>query len=112
MVAGVIPVAFLAKERKIIYKAWERLKGSDRLWQNASRGNGTALLIDKLGQWLNRKHGEINYFFRYGGFLCYLHKFGKAWETMLIILFLWKIDSLATLSKYREALSGQHLSKT
>ena len=97
VIAGVIPVALLAKERKAIYRRkgenlrevvareerQRTLNEWQLSWQNEPRGKWTARLIDKLDPWLNRKHGEIDYFLTqllsgHGGFQSYLHRVGKA----------------------------------
>ena len=97
VIAGVIPVALLARERQAIYKRKgdeprevvareERQHTLDEWqlsWQNETRGRWTARLIGNLGAWLNRKHGETDYFLTqflsgHGSFQSYLHKIGKA----------------------------------
>lgn len=96
VVAGVIPIDLLAKERQIIYKEKEVIgkieareqarRNSIEVWQNTwneeLRGRWTARLIDRLEPWLIRKDGEVNYYLTQlltarGLFLSYLYKMGK-----------------------------------
>lgn len=95
VVAGVIPVALLAQERKRLYirkrrtgevgTANERdatLAEWQRLWETEARGRWTARLIPRLGPWISRKHGEVDYYLTqfltgHGYFRSYLHRMGK-----------------------------------
>ena len=74
VVAGMIPIDLLAKERKTIFKRKSEMgKESARVearassmqcwqerWENEERGRWTARLIGRLVNWLDRQHGEVN----------------------------------------------------
>jgi hypothetical protein len=96
VIAGVIPIDLMAQERKLIYdtkddlgtmeakaeaREYVMLRWQER-WQTESRGRWTARLIGNLGRWVDRKHGEVNYFLTqfltgHGYFRSYLHTVGK-----------------------------------
>lgn len=97
VIAGVIPIDLLARERKAVYsrhpdvdkkiareeerqKTMERWKPS---WNTETRGRWTARLIPQIKQWVEREHGEVGYYLTqflsgHGYFLSYLRKIGKA----------------------------------
>lgn len=103
VIAGVIPVDLLALERKTLY---DRRKAADRSGQQVSRvkiakeersdtldqwqrryeadrrGRWTARLIPRIQNWIERDHGEVNYYTTqlltgHGYFRSYLSKMGK-----------------------------------
>lgn len=104
VIAGVMPIDLMAKERKELYElkrtheyntqAAKELKESmmstwqDR-WRNDNRGRWTARLIPHLIEWLERKHGEVNYYLTqlltgHGYFRRYLHRMGKCRDARCI----------------------------
>lgn len=98
VISGTIPIDLLAEERKVLWDAHKQnevvtrdRKRTERVetiqkwqnrWSSETRGRWTARLITDLNKWVNRKHGEINYYLTqmlsgHGYFLKYLHKMGK-----------------------------------
>lgn len=96
VVAGVIPIDLLARERQEIYwlsadlgrkEATARARSDtmeawQRRWQESVKGRWTARLVKVLSTWTNRKHGEVNFFVcqfltGHGYFGAYLHRMGK-----------------------------------
>lgn len=90
-----IPIDLLAEERK---KSWvlknstenvapdivreETLQKWQSRWNTSATGRWTAKLIPNVKMWINRKHGETNYYLTqmlsgHGYFQKYLHKMGK-----------------------------------
>lgn len=75
VIAGVIPVALLAEERKQVYQTKQELGKKSAaeearkntlakwqtIWESEQRGRWTAKLIPKLKPWIERKHGEVTY---------------------------------------------------
>lgn len=103
VIAGVIPIDLLAKERRAIYlkkpeigkkaaSREERLRTLEcwqRSWEVETRGRWTARLIRNIRPWIERDHGEIGYYMTqflsgHGYFRSYLHKMGKASTPMCI----------------------------
>lgn len=101
VIAGVIPIDLLAQERKLVYQSrselgTERAKSEARdrsleawqtRWQESDKGRWTARLIPLIAPWLQRKHGEVNYFLTqmltgHGLFSAYLHRMGIAASPM------------------------------
>ena len=96
VIAGVIPIDLLAQERKTIHNTPVEVRtiarklariNSIRLWQDRwerePRGRWTSRLIPQLDIWINREHGEVNYYLTqmftgHGYFRAFLHKIGKA----------------------------------
>jgi len=98
VISGTIPIDLLAVERQTQWRDPSRRSGdtatinSTRIqtmekwqdrWDSELRGRWTARLIPEINKWVNRKHGEINYFVTqmlsgHGYFLQYLHKMGKS----------------------------------
>lgn len=96
VIASVIPIDLLAQERKTIYtrvpeisrkeaaaesRRWSLETWQER-WNSEHRGRWTARLIPQLDVWLNRNHGEVNYYITqflsgHGYFRSYLYKMGK-----------------------------------
>ena len=96
VVAGVIPIDLLAKERKAIYEKklnepqerWNIMKLEERRrtllawqvrWCNEETGRWTARLIGEVQSWLGRKHGEVNFYLTqfltaHGHFNAYLYR--------------------------------------
>lgn len=96
VIAGVIPIALLARERQAIYRrkaegnpdtvqAEERtrtLRCWQEDWELEQRGMWTRQLIGEVTPWVERRHGEVDYYFTqllsgHGYFRAYLHKMGK-----------------------------------
>lgn len=96
IIAGVIPIALLAGERQAIYRRREeadkkKVRQEERAstlaswqesWNEEERGRWTARLIGLLKPWIERRHGEIDYYLTqflsgHGYFRAYLHKMGK-----------------------------------
>ena len=97
VIAGVIPVKLLAGERKAIYqrqgeigkdaaRAEERSRTYQQWqqsWERETRGRWTARLIKQVQPWVERRHGEVDYYLTmflsgHGYFRSYLHRMGKA----------------------------------
>lgn len=95
--AGVNPIALLAKERKAVYERkaevgnkiarQEERERTLRIWQTSwhddTRGRWTAKLIRKVKPWIDRSHGEVDYYLTqflsgHGYFRRYLHGIGRA----------------------------------
>ena len=78
VIAGILPIKELAEERRSLYRerglsaetpeeqrAKERRSSIDRwqmLWDASTKGRWTHRLIPQVDVWLNRKHGEVNYY--------------------------------------------------
>ncbi|XP_030763150.1 uncharacterized protein LOC115887794 [Sitophilus oryzae] len=76
VIAGIAPIARLARERYAIYQRKTELNQKEvkkeeinrtyeawqRLWEQESRGRWTARLIKSVKTWTQREHGEINYY--------------------------------------------------
>lgn len=96
VIAGIAPIALLARERYAIYQRKTELNQKEvkkeeinrtyeawqRLWEQESRGRWTARLIKSVKTWTQREHGEINYYLTqflsgHGYFLSYLEKMRK-----------------------------------
>lgn len=95
VIAGMLPIRVLAEERRFLYrrkrsttlsaelKTEERRKSMRRwqlLWDASANGRWTHRLIPQVDVWLNRNHGEVNYYLTqmlsgHGCFRAYLHKF-------------------------------------
>jgi len=97
VIAGVIPIHLLARERQAIYRrraeanratvATEEREHTLVEWQTSweadPRGRWTARLIPDVRRWTERKHGEVGYYVTqflsgHGYFRGFLHKIGKA----------------------------------
>lgn len=96
VISGTIPIDLLAIERKRNWEAKrqdprlisaqdlrrETLQNWQRLWEAETRGRWTARLIPNLGEWYDRKFGEVNYYLTqllsgHGYFREYLYRMGK-----------------------------------
>lgn len=97
VVAGVIPIFLLAKERKRMYERNQleedriQIRTQERArtlaewqhwWDHDSRGRWTARLMGNLFPWVDRKHGEVNFYLTqlftgHGHFNYYLHLCNK-----------------------------------
>lgn len=96
VIANVIPIDLLARERKKIYErdaetskkeaAAEARRSTLAQWQerwsSSHSGRWTVTLIPQLENWVSRKHGEVNYYITqflsgHGYFRSYLYKMGK-----------------------------------
>lgn len=103
VLAGVIPIDLLAQERKLVYHTKANLGKTEartaareqafqlwqERWQLESRGRWTAKLIGNLKEWVNRRHGELNYFMTqfftgHGYFGKYLHTMEKLENSVCI----------------------------
>lgn len=97
VIAGMMPIEVLAVERKQLYET-RRITASDERselertlkqdsiqrwqakWDTSAKGRWTHRLIPRIDSWLNRKHGEVNYYLtqvlsNHGCFKAYLHRF-------------------------------------
>lgn len=93
VIAGVIPIDLLAKERKKIYERRadtsradaavkereETIKIWNERWTNDRTGNWTRRMIVDLRQWTEREYGEVNFYLTqffsgHGYFRSYLHR--------------------------------------
>ncbi|XP_015119086.1 uncharacterized protein LOC107042531 [Diachasma alloeum] len=91
-----LPIEVLAEERRCLYRRRrhttltpkdlteeERRNSISRwqvLWDTSTKERWTQRLIPQLDVWLNRSHGEVNYYLTqmlsgHGSFWKYLHKF-------------------------------------
>jgi len=91
VVAGLIPWDLLAQERKKIFEDGRDISSQARIetiqewqqrWQGETRGRWTAEVIPEVQPWIERKHGEINFYLTqfltgHGYFRKYLFKMGK-----------------------------------
>lgn len=96
VLAGVVPVHLLARERQVIYRrrdegdraavaAEERentLTAWQASWEVETRSAWCRRLLVEIRPWINRKHGEVGYYLTqfftgHGYFLSYLHRMGK-----------------------------------
>lgn len=96
VIAGMLPIEILAEERRTLYQKKRSLtltpeelgtevrQNSIRrwqlLWDTAAKGRWTYRLIPKVDVWLNREHGEVNYYLTqmisgHGCFRNYLYRF-------------------------------------
>lgn len=91
VIAGMIPIELLAKERKKWYpnreqpgsRALERASTMiewQRRWDSSEKGRWTYRLIPSIEKWINRQHGEVNYYLTqllsgHGCFGAYLYRF-------------------------------------
>jgi hypothetical protein len=96
VIAGLIPVDLMARERKALYydsqEITEEVRSAKRTttisnwqsqWNASQKGRWTNRLLGNILPWINRRHGEINYRLTqcltgHGVFYSYLHKIGKA----------------------------------
>lgn len=97
VIAGVIPIHLLARERRAIFlrkveqnreaiakeERTRTLQVWQQSWEEETRGRWTATLIPEIEPWLGRQHGEIEYYVTqllsgHGYFRSYLHKVHKA----------------------------------
>ena len=97
VIAGVIPIALLADERRRLYlrrfeedatgvRREERQRTVDawqRTWEAEQCGAWTRRLVGDLRPWFSRVHGEADFYLTqllsgHGCFRSYLHKIGKA----------------------------------
>lgn len=96
VVAGVIPLDLLAAERQSIFRQasdigrkeasatarTETMQAWQRRWDECTEGRWTSRLIRDLGAWMERGHGEIDFYLcqfmtGHGYFRKYLYKMGK-----------------------------------
>lgn len=97
VIAGMIPIDILADEAKRIYEAKQinghngvNIQETERVvslekwqsrWDESPKGRWTHKIIPNIKCWLERKHGETNYFLTqflsgHGGYRSYLYRFG------------------------------------
>lgn len=96
VLTGVIPIHLMASERKRIFDRREednrsRIAKEERehtmdswqeLWTAEHRGRWTARLVPNIQTWMDRKHGEVDFYLTqfltgHGIFYAYLFKMGK-----------------------------------
>jgi hypothetical protein len=94
VIAGTIPIGIILAEDSECYKRRET-RGVRKLlraesmvkwqhdWNTTENGRWTYRLIPVLATWVNRKHGEVNFYMTqflsgHGCFRKYLHRFGHA----------------------------------
>lgn len=96
VISGTLPLRVLAEERRALYHrkrsstlSTEELRTEERRystsrwqlqWDAAEKGRWTHRLIPRIDVWLNRSHGEVNYYLTqmlsgHGCFREYLHRF-------------------------------------
>lgn len=96
VIAGILPFEVLVEERRCLYqgrkstelstvdlRSDETLNSLHRwqiLWDAATNGRWTHHLIPQVAVWMNREHGEVNYYLTqllsgHGCFRAYLHKY-------------------------------------
>lgn len=96
VISGTLPLRILAEERRTLYQrrkcttlSAEELRTEERhhsflrwqlQWDAAEKGRWTHRLIPRIDVWLNRSHGEVNYYLTqmfsgHGCFRAYLHRF-------------------------------------
>ncbi|CAH2092420.1 unnamed protein product [Euphydryas editha] len=96
VIAGMLPIRVLAEERKALYRrkgtttlSPEELKTKERRnsirrwqasWDTSAKGKWTHRLIPQVDVWLNRSHGEVNYYLTqmisgHGCFRAYLYRY-------------------------------------
>lgn len=89
VIAGNPPIDLMALERKEKYEGIDRTQARQNLidrwqerWDQEERASWTKKLIPNVGRWLNRPHGEVDYWLTqalsgHGTFNQYLFRFGK-----------------------------------
>lgn len=96
VVANTTPIYLQAEERSFVYQYKRALGETEALsqarkntmtawqneWTNNTKARWTQRLIPRLAPWLDRQHGEVNYYLTqfltgHGLFGAYLHKMGK-----------------------------------
>lgn len=96
VIAGVIPIDLLAKERRQQYLTKQERGTKDsnkearkrtldcwqKRWQEQKEGRWTARLIKSVKKWTEREHGEVDFHLtqflsNHGYFRSYLHRMGK-----------------------------------
>ena len=96
IIAGMLSIEVLSEERRALYQQKgatipkpEELRKQERrnsiqrwqiLWDNTTKGRWTYRLIRQVDAWVNRDHGEVNYYLTqmisgHGCFRAYLHRF-------------------------------------
>ena len=104
VVGRIIPIDLLARERKFVFtrkaevdkatakreaRIYTRARWKEG-WDNNTKGRWTARLINQLDAWLERDHGEVNYYLTQlltdRHFRAYLHRMEKnKWRRMSIL---------------------------
>jgi hypothetical protein len=95
VLAGMMPICMTLKEDKKCGESRKRTGGSERnihreqslvewqeAWDRSTKGRWTYRLIPRIRPWLERKHGEVDYYLTqfmtgHGAFNTYLHKIKK-----------------------------------
>lgn len=88
VISGMIPIDLLAKERQYLYKRqYSPQEARSKImeewqsrWDSSSKGRWTYSLIPNIKKWVERKHGDPDYYITqfltgHGGFKQYLHRF-------------------------------------
>lgn len=90
VIAGIAPIGLQITERHERYNGVAKSIAREHLmqqwqdwWDNSENGRYTHLLIPNIVRWINRKHGEVDYFVTqalsgHGCFNKYLHKFKRS----------------------------------
>lgn len=97
VIASVPPIDLMAQERKRIFELKSDIGAEaaraeaheqtlccwEERWKNDTRGRWTVRLVGDLREWVNRGHGEVNYYLTqflsgHGYFRKYLFRMGKA----------------------------------
>ena len=90
VIAGMVPISILAKERLRSYLARngalnviraESITEWQRRWTTSEKGRWTHRLIPQIDRWVYRRHGKVDFYLTqflsgHGCFRAYLHKFG------------------------------------
>lgn len=95
-VTGIMPIKLMARQRKQTYETRRELgnvqateisknnamEAWQHEWSYSDKGRWTVRLIPNLRVWVDRKHGEVNYYLTqfltgHGFFLVYLHRMDK-----------------------------------
>lgn len=102
VVAGLIPIPLLVEEHRRLFEAGEgraeeqkrearimTLDAWQREWESCTKGRWTYKLLNNVRDWVNRRHGEMNYFIcqlltGHGSFSTYRRKIGKTEEDLCI----------------------------
>lgn len=89
VIAGIPPIELQVAERKEIQEGQDRKSARERLlekwqsrWENAQNGRWTYKMIPQIEPWINRKHGETEYYMTqvlsgHGSFRNYLYRIEK-----------------------------------
>ena len=99
VLAGVVPLELLVEERVEIHEGAEEDRDTIRSrtirkWQHKwttlqGKAEWTRRLIPSLDEWVNRRHGELNYWLTqfltgHGSFRAYLHRFRRVEDAVCV----------------------------